>query len=86
LYGTRLTDINTCYKVFKKEVLSGVKIVSDNFTFETEITAKLVRRRIEILEVPINYTARANHQGKKIRWDTAIQMYWGMLRFRRGED
>ena len=86
LYATRLSDINTCYKVFKKDVIKGIKIVSTNFTFETEITAKLVRRGVRILEVPINYEARSHHQGKKIRWDTAIQMYWGMIKYRRGND
>jgi glycosyltransferase involved in cell wall biosynthesis len=84
LYATRLTDINTCYKVFKKDVLNGIKIVSTNFTFETEITAKLLHRGVKIIEVPIRYDARSHRQGKKIRWGTAIQMYWGMVKYRRG--
>ena len=82
LLSAFLTDINTCYKVFQKEVLQGITIVSDRFTFETEITAKLIRKGHLIVEVPIDYVARSNTQGKKIRWDTALQMYWGIIKYR----
>ena len=86
MYGVHLTDINTCYKVFKKEALRGIKIVSDNFTFETEITAKFIRKGYSILEVPIDYAARSNAQGKKMRWGRALEMYWGMIKYRNDEN
>ncbi len=82
LYGVRLTDINTCYKVFKKEALDGITIVSQQFTFETEITAKFLRKGYKILEVPISYKARSSQEGKKIRWGSALKMYWGIIKFR----
>ena len=82
LYGQHLTDINTCYKVFKREVLDGIEINSGHFAFETEITAKLVRKGQHITEVPITYRARTNSDGKKINWLTAVHMYWGIFRYR----
>ena len=83
LYGTRLTDINTCFKVFRKEMLDGLSITSEYFTFETEMTAKWVNRKRTILEVPIAYTARTRQEGKKISWSKALNMFWGIFRFRK---
>jgi len=82
LYGQKLTDINTCYKVFKRGVLNGIEIRSQHFAFETEITAKFVRKGHKILEIPIPYQARTNSQGKKMNWLAAIHMYWGIFRYR----
>lgn len=82
LYHVNLTDINTCYKVFKRGALQGMRICSSNFAFETEITAKLIRRGVQIKEVPIWYAARSRSQGKKIRWGTALEMYWQIIKYR----
>jgi len=82
LYPVKLTDINTCYKVFKKNTLEGINIESQQFTFETEITAKLVNQGRHILELPINYVARSNSDGKKINWSRALQMYWGIFKYK----
>ncbi|MBF0123463.1 MAG: glycosyltransferase family 2 protein [Candidatus Omnitrophica bacterium] len=82
LYGRRLTDINTCFKLFYSRDIKAVKIVSGHFAFETEVTAKLVRKGLRILEVPISYEARSLVQGKKINWLTALGMYWAIIRFR----
>ncbi len=82
LFGTRLTDINTCYKVFKKATLENIEITSRNFTFETEITAKLVGTGHTIKEVPIHYSARSKDEGKKITWAKALEMYSGIIRYR----
>ncbi|NLE64542.1 MAG: glycosyltransferase family 2 protein [Elusimicrobia bacterium] len=82
LFGTQITDINTCFKVFRAEHIQGMEIVSDHFSFETEITAKLVKKGVRILEVPIMYQARSQKQGKKIDWPRAISMYMAIIRFR----
>jgi len=82
LYGVNLTDINTCYKVFKREVIKGIRICSRNFAFETEVTVKLILRGIRIKEVPIEYVARSHREGKKIRWMTALEMYWPIIKYR----
>ncbi len=82
LYGRRITDINTCFKLFRAQDIRSVVIVSGHFAFETEVTAKLVRKGLRILEVPIAYEARSVAQGKKIKWSTALGMYWAIIRFR----
>lgn len=82
LYRVNLTDINTCYKVFKRQLIQGMHICSRNFAFETEVTTKLLRRGIGIKEVPVRYTARSRSQGKKIRWGTAFEMYWQIIKYR----
>lgn len=82
LYRVNLTDINTCYKVFKRNVIQGIHICSRNFAFETEVTVKLIRKGIRIREVPIEYTARNCREGKKIRWTTALEMYWPIIKYR----
>jgi hypothetical protein len=82
LYGRRITDINTCFKLFRAADIKALKIVTDHFAFETEVTAKLVRKGLRILEVPIAYQARTEAQGKKINWPKALGMYWAIIRFR----
>ncbi|MFH0753798.1 MAG: glycosyltransferase family 2 protein [Candidatus Omnitrophota bacterium] len=82
LYGRRLTDINTCFKLFRAADVKSLKIISDHFAFETEVTAKLVKKGLRILEVPIAYEARSVAQGKKINWPKALGMYWAIIRFR----
>ncbi|MCX5704259.1 MAG: glycosyltransferase family 2 protein [Candidatus Omnitrophica bacterium] len=81
LYHVNLTDINTCYKVFKREVVQGIHISSRNFAFETEVTIKLIQKRFRIKEVPIKYVARTYQEGKKIRWTTALEMYWPIIKY-----
>jgi len=81
LYNTKISDVNTGHKVFKRDVLNDIKLISENFTFETEITAKLLNRGYEIYEVPIGYDARSKKEGKKISWLKALQMYWGIIKY-----
>lgn len=70
LYGLELTDIETCYKFFRREVLRDLQLESDGFTIEPELTAKFVRRGYAIREVPITYRPRSREAGKKITaWD-----------------
>ena len=82
LFNAKLSDVNTCYKVFKKDILKNIKITSKNFAFETEITAKLLNKGYEIYEVPIHYTARSKKEGKKITWSKALQMYWAIIKYK----
>lgn len=82
LNGTRLSDINTCYKIFPRRIIQELTIESEGFTFETEITTKLIRKGLRIIEVPIDYTARSKKAGKKITWKKALEMYLGIFRFR----
>lgn len=82
LFGTRITDINTCYKVFTRQALEGIAIKGRGFEFETEITVKLLRKGLSIKEVPIRYAARSRAAGKKIKWSTALGMFWPIIAYR----
>jgi glycosyltransferase involved in cell wall biosynthesis len=80
-----LTDMETCYKVFRREVLEGIKLKSNRFGFEPEITAKIARRRQpawRIYEVPISYSGRTYEEGKKIGLKDAFNALWCIIRYR----
>ena len=79
-----LTDMETCYKVFRKEVLEQIIIEEDRFGFEPEITAKIakIRPRIRIYEVGISYYGRTYEEGKKITWKDGVAALWFVFRFR----
>jgi len=79
-----LTDMETCYKVFRREVLQGIRIKSNRFGFEPEITAKIAKRRNpawRIYEVPISYSGRTYEEGKKIGLKDAITAFFCIIRF-----
>ena len=82
LYGSRLTDMETCYKAFRADVLKGIPIRSDRFDFEPEITAKVLRRRCRLVEVPIQYERRGYSSGKKIRLRDAFYALAALVRYR----
>jgi glycosyltransferase involved in cell wall biosynthesis len=82
LYGTHLTDMETGYKVFHKDVLKKLTLTSDGFEIEPEITARLIKRHIPIHEVPVRFHPRAYHQGKKIRPRDAFIALWTLLKYR----
>lgn len=82
LYGRRLTDLTTCYKVFRKEDAAGLEC--DGFEFCEEITARLIRRGRRLTEVPIRYAPRSFKAGKKIGWVDGLRALWTMLRLRLG--
>ncbi len=82
LYNTTLSDMETCYKLFDRRVLDGITIRSDRFDFEPEITAKVLRRRIRIYEVPISYTGREFEEGKKITWRDGFAALYALVKFR----
>jgi glycosyltransferase involved in cell wall biosynthesis len=78
-----LTDMETCYKVFRKEVLEQIIIEEDRFGFEPEITAKIanIRPRIRIYEVGISYYGRTYEEGKKITWKDGIRAIYAILKY-----
>ncbi|OGD28286.1 MAG: glycosyl transferase [Candidatus Aminicenantes bacterium RBG_13_63_10] len=76
-----LTDMETCYKVFKKEALDKVALKSRRFGFEPEITIKLARLRCRIFEVPISYSGRDYSEGKKIGWKDGVAAVYHILRY-----
>lgn len=80
--GLNLTDMETCYKCFRREVLRDVVIESRRFTVEPEFTAKIARLPVRIHEVPIRYRGRKFSEGKKIGWRDAIAAFWAMLKYR----
>lgn len=82
LYGSRITDEPTCYKVFDADLLRGIPLTCTHFEFCPEVTAKVLRRGIDIVEVPIDYFPRKKNQGKKINWRDGIAAMWTLLRWR----
>jgi glycosyltransferase involved in cell wall biosynthesis len=82
LTNLNLTDMEVCYKVFKAEVLKDIKLKSNRFDFEPEITAKVAKRRYRIYEVPISYSGRDYEEGKKIGWKDGVQAIWTILKYR----
>ena len=86
LFNAKISDINTGYKAFRKNVLNDIRITSMGFAFETEVTAKLLNKGYKIFEVPITYTARTKKEGKKITWPKALWMYWKIIEYRFRKD
>jgi hypothetical protein len=76
-----LTDMETCYKVFRREVIQGIRLKQNRFGFEPEVTAKIARRGWRIFEVPISYAGRSYAEGKKIGWKDGVQAIWCILRY-----
>jgi glycosyltransferase involved in cell wall biosynthesis len=73
LYGSRLSDVETCYKLFDRRVLQGITLRSERFGFEPEVTAKLLQAGEPIVEVPISYDGRTRQEGKKISWRDGLE-------------
>jgi len=82
LYNTTLTDMETGYKVFKREILRDICIKSNDFTVEPEITAKILKKRCRVYEIPISYYGRDYSEGKKIRWWHGISAVWALIKYR----
>lgn len=76
-----LTDVEVCYKVFKRELLQSIKLKEDRFGFEVEITAKVARKHCRIYEVPISYHGRNYDEGKKITWKDGFRALWCIIRY-----
>jgi len=82
LYNATLTDMETCYKVFKRDIFKKVKIKCDRFDFEPEITAKVLKQGVRLYELPISYYGRDYDEGKKITWKDGIWAILALIRFR----
>jgi len=82
LYNTTLSDMETCYKLFDRRVLDGIRIRSNRFEFEPEITAKVLRKGYRIYEVPISYSGRDFDEGKKITWKDGFSALLTLVRYR----
>jgi glycosyltransferase involved in cell wall biosynthesis len=81
----KLTDMETCYKVFRAEVLKNIHLKSNRFGFEPEITAKVAKGNWRVYEVPISYAGRTYEEGKKITWKDGVQALWCIVRYRVGD-
>ena len=82
LFRTRITDEATCYKAFRADLIKSLNLTCRRFEFCPEVTAKLLRRRVKIMEVPIRYTARTSELGKKIGWWDGVVAFWTLFKYR----
>jgi glycosyltransferase involved in cell wall biosynthesis len=85
LYNTMLTDMETCYKVMRTEVLRSMTLRSNGFGIEPELTAKIFKRGYRVYEIPITYDGRGYDEGKKIGWRDGVVALWVLLRYRFSE-
>ena len=83
LFNSTLSDIETCYKMFRKEVIAGIIIRSNGFAVEPELTAKVLKdKRLRIYEMPISYYGRSFAEGKKISWQHGLGALWALVKYR----
>jgi glycosyltransferase involved in cell wall biosynthesis len=81
LTNMNLTDMETCYKVFRREILQSIPIEEDRFGFEPEITVKIAKRRLRVYEVGISYWGRTYEEGKKIGWKDGVRALWCLVKY-----
>jgi hypothetical protein len=82
LFGARITDEATCYKLFRADVIRAIPLRCERFEFCPEVTAKVLKRGIPIQEVPIAYTPRTQAEGKKISWRDGFEAFWYLVKYR----
>ena len=82
LYGVWLTDMETCYKLFPGNFIRKLELKANRFDFEPEITAKIIKNKYKIIEVPINYFGRTHFEGKKITWKDGFNAIWSLIKYR----
>jgi glycosyltransferase involved in cell wall biosynthesis len=82
LFGTSLSDMETCYKCFRRDVISGMTLRSRGFEIEPELTAKILKRGYTIFEAPISYNGRTFHEGKKIGWQDGFAAVRTLVKYR----
>ncbi len=82
LYNAILSDMETCYKVFRAEIVKDMKINARGFEFEPEVTAKVLKKKVRIYEVPISYNGREWNEGKKIKWTDGPKALWTLIKYR----
>jgi glycosyltransferase involved in cell wall biosynthesis len=81
LSGAYLTDMETCYKIFRADIIRAMKLESKRFGIEVELTAKIAKLRMRIYEIPISYYPRSRMQGKKINWKDGVAALYHLVRF-----
>jgi hypothetical protein len=81
LTNLNMTDMETCYKVFRREVIQSIPLEEDRFGFEPEITVKIARRRLRVYEVGISYWGRTYAEGKKIGWKDGFRALWCLMKY-----
>lgn len=82
LYNSTLTDVMTCYKAFRKDFIKDIKIKSNSFDLEPELTAKILKKNARLYEVPIAYYGRTYREGKKIKFYHTFGAVWALIKFR----
>ena len=82
LYNTILTDMETCFKVMRVDVLRSFALQSNGFGIEPELTAKIFKRRYRVYEIPITYDGRSYAEGKKITWRDGLVALWVLVKYR----
>lgn len=82
LYGVKLTDMETCYKLFPRELIQRLKLRASRFEFEPEVTAKIIKKGYKIIEVPISYAGRSHSEGKKITWKDGFSAVFSLVKYR----
>ncbi|MBN1287180.1 MAG: glycosyltransferase family 2 protein [Anaerolineae bacterium] len=82
LYNSIISDMETCYKVFRAEVVRSIPLRARGFEFEPEVTAKILKRGHRIYEVPISYNGREWDEGKKVRWTDGVVALWTLIKYR----
>lgn len=82
LFGTALSDMETCYKCFRRDVIADMPLRSRRFEIEPELTAKILKRGDAIFEVPISYNGRDFHAGKKLNWQDGFSAVRTLIKYR----
>ena len=82
LFFSKITDMETCYKLFKRETIQSLTLYSNKFDIEPEMTSKLLKRKEKIIEIPISYNPRTEEEGKKINWKDGVQALGALLKYR----
>lgn len=82
LYGAGITNVMTCYKVFKEEIIENIKLKSSGFDIEPELTAKICKRGYKISEIPISCNPRCFKSGKKIKFSDSFKVIWAIIKYR----
>lgn len=82
LYGCKITDVETCYKFFKRDILDKINIKAASFDFEAEFSAKILKNKFRYAEVPISYDPRSFSEGKKISWKDGVRAIWVLVKYK----
>jgi len=82
MFMQKISDMETCYKVLSREIINKIKIKSNRFNFEPEITAKIIKLGYKIKEVPISYQSRSFKEGKKINWQDGISAIYALIKYK----